>query len=194
MHRFRSTPRLATPGILLNQQVINHNWSRLRHELTNPPSIKHDDDGVKSPLVIKEAIQSLEQALIEPGDTPIDFMVVATALQYQFADHHVRLFRDGSRRAVHFVSGQWAILADPSDDASVTALSGGESSQTQSQSSRDHSSSSTRSDVSESVAHAEQSTVDLVPRPARYVFQALCGCRIGIDLVAPEDQAPQPND
>lgn len=190
MSQFRSTPRLATPSILINQQVVGNDWPRLWNKFNDPPAIDRSDDSVQSPIVIKEAIQSLEHALIEEGDTPLDFMVLSTALAYQFEDRHVRMFLFNGSQTVHFVDGQWGTSATVPDRPRDPAPTAREAPRSPASAGKHEESSwgYTGTDRSQST----EPTVQLVPRPPHFVFQLLCGSRIGLDLVEPENELSKP--
>lgn len=192
MHQFQSTPRLATPGILINQRVVPRDWSDLRRAFSNPPSIDRDAADIRSPLVIKETIESLEQALLERGDTPLDFMVLATALRYQFADRHVRLLCDGNRQIdiVHCVDGQWATAASLDDEMVGTESTGVNNLQADASLNSSGGPPSGEA-VDPRTRFAEQAT-RLTPRSVSFAFQTLCGCRVGVDLVDSENGLSTP--
>lgn len=192
MHEFRSTPRLATPGILINQQVVPRDWSSLRRAFNDPPSIDRDAAGVRSPLVIKETIESLEQALLERGDTPLDFMVLATALRYQFADRHMRLLCDGNRQVdiVHCVEGQWATAVSVNDGTERLDSPDPHNPQADASLNAGRGLSSQKS--TKSGPRLREQTTQLTPRSVGFAFQALCGCRVGVDLVDPENGLASP--
>lgn len=185
MYQMQYTPPLATPGILLNQDLLPHEWDRVRSRLRNDPSITHADGDVYSTQVITETIESLEHALFDPGNTMLDFMVLATALRYQFGQHHVRLTPAGRNYAIHFVAGQWATPIDrrrkgsssrPPESANPTCSDTAPPR-------HPHTAGSDNAPPTADLAPADTHLVDrLEPRSLHYVFQVLCGTRLAIDI------------
>jgi hypothetical protein len=191
MTKFQHTPRLATPGIRLNQDLLPHRWERVRRQLRDEPSIDRTAPTVRSPLVIHETIESLEHALFEPGDTMLDFMVLATALTHQFAERHVRLTPAGRDYAVHFVAGQWAIPVSrrrKRDDSSARTGPRPETPTNRKRSAPQAHDAGAQAAALDLAPAATHMVDQLAPRPFEYVFQSLCGCRIAMDI--PDNPLP----
>jgi hypothetical protein len=178
MNHSQPSPRLATPGIVINQDLLPHDWSELRDHLQTDLDITGDETTVESPIVIEEAIESLEFAVLDPGDTRIGFMVLATALRYKFPETHVRLTPAQQNFAVHCVEGEWATPA-------------ARRRRTGSQQSASNGASVPYVTV-DNLPPADTHLVDeLRPRSLNYIYQTLSGSKLAIDI--PDEPLSEPH-